>query len=117
MKRLAINFRGDTINMSLPGTGVLTAMVYVADRTDREPASSDEVTLDLGGLDSRDGTHPKWGCFDLAAGESVTITVYDDRITDAPVERTGTPPKQDEESKRNYVRQMAAELGWSITEP
>lgn len=116
MKRLAVNLRDETINISLPATGVLSAIVCVVDRSERDPASADEVTLELGGLDSTDGMHLNWGRFDLQPGDSVTITVHDDRQTDVPTKRTGTTPEQDMEAKRNYLRRMADELGWTITE-
>ena len=116
MKRLAIEFRDQTINMSLPEAGVLTAMVTVVDHGDRDTSSSDEVQLELGGVDSVDGQHPRWGKFDLVPGDTVRITVHDDRIADPEKQRTGETEEERLESKRNYVRRVAAELGWKILE-
>lgn len=116
MKRLAIEFRDQRINMSLPEAGVLTATVTVVDHSDRDTSSTDEVQLELGGLDSVDGRHPRWGKFDLVPGDTVRITVHDDRIADPAKQRTGETEEERLDSKRNYVRRVAAELGWKILE-
>jgi hypothetical protein len=116
MKRLAVEFRDQHINMSLPAAGVLTACITVVDKSDREPDRVDEVQLELGGLDPIDNKHPCWGRFDLVCGDSVVIAVHDDRVSDPEIARTGQTPDERLESKRNYVRRVAAELGWTITE-
>ena len=116
MKRLAVQFHEQTINMSLPEFGVLSALVCVVDRIEKEPGETDQVRLELGGLDSADGLHPQWGDFYLAAGDSVTITVHDDRISDEPIGRTGQTVEESKESEKNYVRQRALEFGWTISE-
>jgi len=116
MKRLAIEFRDRRINMSLPEAGVLTATVTVVDHSDRDASSTDEVQLELGGLDSVDGRHPRWGKFDLVPGDTVRITVHDDRNSDPSTQRTGETEEERLGSKQNYVRRVAAELGWKILE-
>ncbi len=116
MKRLAIEFRDQKINMSLPDAGVLSAMVTVVDQSDRDATSTDEVHLELGGLDFVDGRHPRWGKFNLVPGETVRITLHNDRIADPEKRRTGETESERLESKRNYVRMVAAELGWKILE-
>jgi hypothetical protein len=89
MKRLLVQFRNQTINMSLPEFGVLSAIISVVDRTNKGPNEIESTRLELGGLDSTDGKHPSWGTFDLDVGDSVTISIHGDRISDEPVERTG----------------------------
>ena len=117
MKRLNVKYQNHDINMSLPAGGVLSAIVTVADRSDREPGTDDRVDLYLGGLDATDNKHPRWGNFDLSVGDTITITVHGDRISDTPIKREGPSEAETEQQKRDYVRQMAAEWGWSITEP
>lgn len=104
------------MNMSLPESGVLSAIVSVLDRNDREPDTDDEVRLHLGGLDSSDGLHPQWGDFDLVPGDEVTISVFDDRASDPPIERRGMTETESEERKKQYLRGMARELGWDLIE-
>ena len=117
MKRLAVEFRDQRINMSLPETGVLMACVSVIDNGNTQPVSTDSVQLELDGLDSTDGRHPSWGRFNLVCGESVVITVHDDRVTDPALFRLGETEAEKAEAKRRYVRRTAAELGWTIVEP
>ena len=89
MKRLQVRWRDQVVNMSLPESGVLSAIVSVHDRRDKEPEAEDELRLHLGGLDSTDGMHPQWGDYDLVPGDEVTISVHDDQSCDPPVERRG----------------------------
>jgi hypothetical protein len=117
MKRLKVEFKNASINMSLPQAGVLTAMVTVADRSNRDPDAEDEVLLELRGLDATDEKHPDWGTFDLVPGDTVVISVHDDRLSDRPNERREFSREDDEQRQRDYVREKAAEFGWVITQP
>jgi hypothetical protein len=67
MKRLNVKYRDHDINMSLPAVGVLSAIVTVRDRSDREPDTDDTVELSLGSLDVTDNKHPRWGNFDFVS--------------------------------------------------
>lgn len=102
--------------MSLPAPGVLSAAVSCVDRRDKEPSQKDEVRLHLGGLDSTDGMHPQWGDYDLIPGDEIVISIHDDQTSDPPVERRGLTREQIERSKKDYVRNTAQELGWTIVE-
>ncbi len=117
MKRINIHWRDKEVNMSLPAAGVLSAIVTVLDRTDKEPDSTDELCLHLGGLDSTDGMHPHWGDYDLQPGDRITISIHDDRESDPPIERRGLTQEENENSKKDYIRKTAEELGWQIIEP
>lgn len=116
MKRLKVSWRDRTVNMSLPESGVLSAIVSVFDSKDKDPDADDELRLHLGGLDSVDGLHPHWGDYDLVAGDEITISVHDDRSSDSPIERRGLTKEDIETNKKNYVRQIAEELGWELIE-
>lgn len=116
MKRFQVEFQGRTINMSLPKAGVISAIISCVDRSDKETKSPEEVTLHLGGLDSTDGKHPQWGEFALSPGDKVVISIHDDQKRDPPNERRGFSREETEKEKRDYVRKMAAEWGWKLTE-
>ena len=116
MKRIKVKWKDRSINMSLPATGVLSAVVSVVDRRDKEPNSDEELVLHLGGLDSTDGLHPQWGDYDLAPGDVITISIHDDQISDPPIERLGLSKEECENSIKDYVRKTANELGWQLIE-
>ena len=116
MKRLEVRWKDQVINMSLPESGVLSAIVSILDRKDKVPLAEDEVRLQLGGLDSTDGMHPHWGDFELSPGDKVTISIHDDRSSDPPVERRGLSVEEHEDNKKKYLRIAAAELGWDLIE-
>ena len=102
--------------MSLPESGVLSAIVSVLDRQDKEPDTEDELRLHLGGLDSTDGLHPYWGDYDLVPGDEITISVFDDRSTDPPIERRGLSREEIENNKKQHLRDSAKALGWELIE-
>ena len=116
MKRLNVRFDNRDINMSLPAAGVLSAILTVTDRTDQEPEGEDKIKLSLSGLDATDSRHPRWGNFKLSVGETVTITIHGDRISDVPIRKEGPAEEEIALLQREYVRKMAAEWGWTITE-
>lgn len=102
--------------MSLPESGVLSAIVTIQDLRHRQAEADDIVRLQLGGLDSTDGLHPHWGDYDLVPGDEVTISVHDDLSSDPPLERRGLSKEYIEANKKKYLRQTAAELGWELIE-
>ncbi len=116
MKRLEVRWRDQVVNMSLPASGVLSAIVTIQDRSHREAEADDVLRLHLGGLDSTDGMHPHWGDYDLVPGDEVTISVHDDRASDPPLERRGLSKEDVETNKKKHLRQTAAELGWELIE-
>lgn len=116
MKRLSVEYHGKIVNMSLPGAGTIAATVAVTDRSIARPEDSDDIFLSLGGLDSSAQHQVRWGHVDLKPGDTVRITVHDDQQFDPPVVSTKRDPKDDLDSKRKRVREMAAELGWTINE-
>jgi hypothetical protein len=116
MKRIQVQFHGKVVNMALPETGVLSAIVSCVDRRDKDPDSEEEVRLHLGGLDNTDGKHPQWGDFDLQPGDQVVMSIHDDRISDPPIDRRGLSSDETQMEKKNYVRKMAKDFGWTIVE-
>ena len=111
-----VKFRDKTINMSLAEHGVLSAIISVVDNDASSLNPGERVELQLGGLDAVERDHPDWGNFDLNTGDTVTITIHDDRISDPPTQRNSWTEEQEIESQQNYVREMAAKFGWTLSE-
>lgn len=116
MKRLKVQWRDQVVNMSLPASGVLSAIVTIQDLAHKEAEADDVLRLQLGGLDSTDGMHPHWGDYDLVPGDEIRISVHDDRLSDPPLERRGLSKEDIEAHKRKDLGQIAAELGWELIE-
>ena len=116
MKRLEVKFRDNTINMSLADHGVLTAIISVVDNDDSSLNPGERIELQLGGLDAAERNHPDWGSFDLDSGDTVAVTIHDDRISDPPTRRNSWTEEQEIESQKKYVREMAAKFGWTLNE-
>jgi len=103
--------------MSLPESGLLSAIVSVNDQQHENPDAEDEVILHLGGLDTTDGMHPSWGDFNLVTGDEIHMTIHDDRNSDTPTKRSGLTEEELIENKKEYLRNTAKELGWELIEP
>jgi len=109
--------------------GVLTACVtwvgysperlvrWAADRiSERQPV---ELALHVGGLKSDDrepGLHLRWIDANVRVGDEIKIQVIDVAQVDAATTEFHDDPETDFEAKKNYVRQLARELGWEIRE-
>ena len=116
MKRLTVEYHGKTVNMSLPGPGNMSAILTVCDGSDVRPGDDDDVFLRLGGLDCTTDRHVHWDRADLKTGDVVRITIHDDQDSDPPTSFTARNTEDYLERKRERVREMAAELGWTINE-
>lgn len=116
MKRLRVRWRDQAVNMSLPESGVLSAIVSVLDRGGKEVEADELLKLQLGGLDSTDGMHPHWGDYDLVPGDEVTISIHDDQSSDPPIERRGLTKDDRESQEKKYLRKTAAKFGWELIE-
>jgi hypothetical protein len=78
-----------------------------------------ELTLHVGGLKSDDGVpalRVNWIDANLRVGDEIKIQVVDVAQVDAPTTEHYDDPVKTLESKRNYVRQLARELGWDVRE-
>jgi hypothetical protein len=93
------------------GEGVLTAILDSVKTKGR-----DEMGITVGGLDDVTGEHLTWIGTPLAIDDEVRIKVLDAANADAPLKRERTDPARDTEAKKNYVREMAKEFGWTLTE-
>ena len=114
MKSLRVTCRGEARTIALENQGVLLAMVTCTEGCKPDPAESNELSLT--GLDSRTNSHLAWDKLDLESGDTVVIEIIEDCVGDPPDEIKPGNAEQELESKRQYVRETAKELGWSIVE-
>jgi hypothetical protein len=77
------------------------------------------LTLHVGGLKGDDrvpALRVSWIDANLRVGDEIKIQVVDVAQVDAPTTEHYDDPVKTLESKRNYVRQLARELGWDVRE-
>ena len=77
------------------------------------------MTFEVGGLKSdasAPSLHVRWIYTALRVGDEIKIEVIDAQRVDAPTTEYRDDPVKDLEGKKNYVRQLAKELGWEIRE-
>src|SRR5260370_36344 len=77
----------------------------------------DELDLYVGGLVSDTGEHVNWGRTQLNTGDEVRVRIIESDSADEPIERRPRDPAQEFERQKQYVRQMAKQLGWTLAEP
>ena len=63
----------------------------------------EELTAELGGLDSKSREHLKWWSQRLRVGDRVSIEVVDAKRADKPKRRYRDDPKVVERAKRRYL--------------
>lgn len=116
MKRMCVRYHGKEANISLPGAGVLSAIISVVDNRDDRPGEEDDASLRLGGLDSTTNEHLEWDRVTLNPGDIIEIVIHDDQKTDPPRKRRSGDNNEHIEFTKERVRSLAAELGWTINE-
>ncbi|MEZ5299153.1 MAG: hypothetical protein R3F11_00535 [Verrucomicrobiales bacterium] len=95
---------------------MLSVIASAVAREDLGEGPSHECDLTLGGLDSLAGEHQNWGKQKLIPGDKILIEVLDDGEFDPPEDRQVRDPEQEERMKKDYIRQVTAELGWTVDE-
>lgn len=70
----------------------------------------------MGGLDSDTDTHIHWHPVDLRIGDQVTIEVIENCEGDEPDEFQINDPAKNKELAKQYIRDEAEKLGWTIVE-
>jgi hypothetical protein len=75
-----------------------------------------ELDLHVGGLVSAFGEHVSWTNVQLKTGDEIRVRVVESGSADEPKERKPRNPAQDLERQKHYVREMAKQLGWTLTE-
>jgi hypothetical protein len=76
----------------------------------------DELDLEVGGLVSATGEHVTWGTTPLKMGDEVRVTIAETDSADEPKARRPRNRTEEVEQKKQYVRGMPKELGWTLTE-
>jgi len=96
--------------------GVLGAHVSWARREGNQLA--EELILHVGGLINSTREHVRWEeARPLQTGDQILIKIVDVKAADEPSVRCQPDLVKDEEARKQYVIQMAAELGWQILTP
>jgi|SRR5216683_1263147 len=109
--------------------GVLSAMITWVSHTPEKLArwaaeglpeiDAMRVDLEVGGLNedaSEIREHVKWIKRSLAVGDEIKLQITEARESDSPQHRHRDDPALTLEHQKDYVRQMATELGWEIRE-
>jgi hypothetical protein len=88
--------------------GVLAAIIGWVAR-DR----GEDLYLNVGGLANEE--HRDWIKHKrLQVGDEIRVTIVETGSSDKPTSRQRIDPAKDLKAKKNYVRNMAKELGWKI---
>jgi hypothetical protein len=106
------------LKLCTAGVGERGVMSIIAMWRSREPAQdADTLELSVGGLAPTDPDHQMhWINAPLQVGDCVTIKVLASPAADPP-ELSERPRRLDIlRDKQEYVREMARELGWTVTE-
>ncbi len=115
MERFRINFREHSHTIGVAELGVVSMSMSAVVRIDSDAGRERECRMQLGGLESATDTFVEWAAYDLEVGDKIIIEVLPDGSFDVPTEiRTPLPDAAD--LKRESVRRMAAELGWTLIE-
>jgi hypothetical protein len=93
--------------------GVLGAHVSWVQREGNPTA--DELILHVGGFKHSTREHVRWEeARLLQTGDQVLIKIVAVDSVDEPSLRSQNDPVKDEEARKQYVREMAGQLGWQI---
>jgi hypothetical protein len=111
--KVTLNDHQHTIGVSDPG--VLTIILSAVSREEEMPARH-ECRLELGGLDSSTGSHLDWATHDLTVGDKIKIEILAGGESDKPAEERKLDPQIEDERKKDYIRKLALEFGWTIIE-
>jgi hypothetical protein len=76
----------------------------------------EELKLQAGGLDGNTNEHLDWATPPVKVGDEIKIKIIKTDSPSDPDTRRRTDPAVDLERRKDYVRKMATELGWKLTE-
>jgi len=108
-----VHLNGERLcSAGIDGDGVVTAYMSSAKIKD-----GDNLDLAVGGLVSTTKEHLNWARVGLMLGDEVRVRILESASADEPAEREREEPERELERKRNYVREAAKKLGWTLTEP
>lgn len=116
MERFKVTLGEHSHTIGTKEPGVLTIVVSAVSRGDGTPGPPRECRLEVGGLDSRSGSHFTWGKHDLVAGDKIEIEILDEGPFNEPRTERSFDLGTETEKKKDYVRKLADEFGWKIDE-
>jgi len=95
--------------------GVVSAHLSWVGRGDDHPGlPREDVSLHVGGLDSKRDEHVNWIDRDMAVGDEIVLRIVDVRKPDAPRKKSRTPARDIRRFQKAQVRRMAKQFGWKI---
>ena len=113
MKALRITKVNQSWVLALGHSGVLSAIVTSIDIPGRQ---NEHAELQMRGLDSQTDTHLGWNAVELKLGDRVTVEVIDECQGDKPDSVENRKLMYEIEHRKQYVRDEARKLGWTIIE-
>ena len=113
MRAFVVLLNGKELATGGVGCGVLAANVTSVD-PGPESSGHDEVGVQLGGLDTAKNEHVEWLQKRLRVGDEVRIRVVNADAVDRPHSRKRRNAAQELREQKQYVRNMAKKLGWTI---
>ena len=114
MKAFEVFLNGDRLCLAgLTGRCVLTVIIsHVKGKVD----PVDEVDLQVGGLISDTDEHVLWRIAQLNTDDEVRVKIIESDSADEPTKRVLRDSEEDLKQRKAYVRAMAKQLGWALTE-
>ena len=116
MERFRIHSPHTTQVIGSPSPGVVSITICATTRDVEDPKQRHECRMNLGGLDSSTKTFLEWGDFNLRPGDRIEIEVLDEGEFDDPESTRQDVAEIVLSSKKNSVRSLARELGWTLIE-
>jgi hypothetical protein len=115
MRVFEVSLNGERLCVAgIDGDGVLNAMVDHVKINAR-----DDLRLRVGGLVSATEEHLTWAQAGLKVGDEVRVRILEFDSVDEPKRRKLREDLERDqlEGNKEYVREFAKKLGWSLTEP
>jgi hypothetical protein len=95
--------------------GVVSAILSWVGRDDQHPdLPREDVSLRVGGLDSKRDEHVDWLTKDMVVGDEIILRIVDVRKPDAPKKGSRRPVSDSRRRQKAHVRRMAKHFGWKI---
>jgi hypothetical protein len=113
MKAFEVVVNGERLCLAgIAGNCVLSVTITHLKRN----GDRDEIDLEVAGLVSAAGEHVDWAVTPLRTDDEVRIKIIDSDSADEPKERRPRNPEEELVQQKQYVREMAKQLGWTLTE-
>jgi hypothetical protein len=116
MERFRVTFQDEVHTIGVSEPGVLSVTLSAVVRESSDHGDEHECSLRLGGLESSTETFVDWPSCHLKPGDRIVIDVLPEGPFDEPSSRRQEIRQILHNAKVNSVRQLAAELGWTLIE-